>query len=60
MKLVTITTKISIIQYFAKVLTIMNPTKVIPGKYPGTFVYFKDNLQVIANENGDVVTVFWK
>ncbi len=36
---------------------IKNPAKVMPGKTPGTKVFFKDSLKVITNKGGDVISV---
>ncbi len=39
---------------------IRNPAQVIPGNTPGTSVYIRDNLKVVANTAGDVITVVWQ
>lgn len=36
---------------------IRNPIKVIPGNMPETFVCIKDNLKVVVNAAGDIITV---
>jgi hypothetical protein len=38
---------------------IKNATQVIPGNTPGTSVYIKENLKVVTNSVGDVLTVIW-
>jgi RHS repeat-associated protein len=39
---------------------INNPTRVIAGNTPGTTVYARDNLMVVTNAVGDVITVIKK
>jgi len=36
---------------------IRNPTNTYPGNRPGTLVFIRDNLKIITNELGDVITV---
>ena len=36
---------------------IKNPARVIPGNRPGTTVFIRDNLKVVTNSSGDVMTV---
>lgn len=37
-----------------------NPLHVVPGNLPGTMIYFKDNLKVVTNTAGDIITVVWQ
>ena len=39
---------------------IKNPTQKFLGNQPDTFVFMKDNLKVITNKAGEIVTVIWK
>jgi RHS repeat-associated protein len=36
---------------------VKNPAKMFPGNTPGTMVFIRDNLKVITNKAGDVITV---
>jgi hypothetical protein len=37
--------------------TIENYQKKIPGNTPGTMIFIRDNIKVVINEVGDIVTV---
>ncbi|MEM1357972.1 MAG: RHS repeat-associated core domain-containing protein [Bacteroidota bacterium] len=39
---------------------IRNPTSTEPGNFPGTTVHWKDNLKVVVNKAGDVITAVKK
>ncbi len=39
---------------------IKNPARILPGNRPGTTVFLRDNLKVVTNKAGDVITVIWK
>lgn len=39
---------------------IKNPAKILPGNTPGTSVFIRDNLKVVTNAMGDVLTVVWQ
>ena len=39
---------------------IRNPDQVIPGNTLGTCIYSRDNLKVVTNTSGDVITVLWQ
>jgi hypothetical protein len=36
---------------------IKNPAKILPGNTPGTTAFIRDNLKIITNQAGDVITV---
>jgi len=44
----------------AVLYVIKNPSKIIPGNASGTSALFKDNLKVIINKTGDVISVIWQ
>ena len=39
---------------------IKNPTQTFPGNRSGTMVFIRDNLKVITNKAGDIMTVIWQ
>lgn len=48
-----------IISPTAVIDVINNPTEIIKGNKPHTLRYIKDNLKVIVNQKGDIITVMW-
>ena len=38
---------------------IRHPAQVLPGRTLGTMVYIRDNLKIVTNTAGDIVTVIW-
>ena len=36
--------------------TIQNPSQVLPGDMPNTMVYIRENLKVVVNASGDIIT----
>ena len=36
---------------------VKNPVKILPGNTQGTTVFIKDNLKVVTNKSGDIITV---
>lgn len=49
----------SFISPTAVIDVLKKPTQILSGKTPNTVVYIKDNLKVVANKAGDIVTVMW-
>ncbi|MET3731419.1 hypothetical protein [Moheibacter stercoris] len=39
---------------------IKNPGRVLEGNTPDTSVFLRDNLKVITNKSGDVISVIWQ
>ena len=39
---------------------VKNPLKILPGNTPETTVFIKNNLKVITNKSGDIVTVIYQ
>lgn len=39
---------------------IKHPVRSFPGNMPETTVYIKDNLKVVTNNAGDIITVIWQ
>lgn len=39
---------------------VKNPAQVVPGKTLGTTVFIRDNLKVVTNTAGDIITVMWQ
>jgi len=35
---------------------IQNPSQVLPGDMPNTMIYIRENLKVVVNESGDIIT----
>ncbi len=38
---------------------VRHPAQTMPGGTPGTIVYIRDNLRIVTNIAGDIVTVVW-
>jgi hypothetical protein len=38
---------------------VKNPAQVLPGNTLGTTVFIRDNLTVVTNTAGDIITVIW-
>jgi len=39
---------------------VKNPARVFSGNQPGTMVFIRDNLKIVTNKAGDIVTVIWQ
>lgn len=39
---------------------VKHPGRTFPGNRPGTIVFIKDNLKVVTNSAGDIITVMWQ
>ncbi|QRO51545.1 hypothetical protein I6J59_08085 [Butyricimonas virosa] len=39
---------------------VKNPARVFLGNQPGTMVFIRDNLKIVTNRAGDIVTVIWQ
>lgn len=37
-----------------------NPAQILPGNTHGTTVFIRDNLKVVTNKVGDIITVMWQ
>lgn len=49
-----------IISPTAVIDVVKSPTQILKGNLPNTTIYIKDNLKVVTNNVGDIVTVMWQ
>jgi RHS repeat-associated protein len=49
-----------IISPYSVLDVVKNPTQILSGSTQGTIVFIKDNLKVVTNNAGDIITVMWQ